>query len=57
MLLDKLLPVGFSKNTTSWQESYLAERHFAVEAINRVSKITNIECGVLQGSILGPLLF
>ena len=57
ILLDKLLPVGFSKNTTSWHESYFAERHFAVEAANRVSKFTNIECGVLQGSILGPLFF
>ena len=57
ILIDKLLPVGFSKNTTSWYESYLAERHFAVEAANWVSKFTNIECGALQGSILGRLLF
>ena len=42
---------------TSWYESYLAERHFTVEAANRVSKFANIKCGVLQGSILGPLLF
>ena len=57
ILTDKLLPVGFSKNTTSWYESYLAERHFDVEAANRFSKFTNIECGVLQGSLLGSLLF
>ena len=57
ILIDKLLPVGFSKNTTSWYESYLAERHFAVEVANRISKFTNIECGALQGSILGRLLF
>ena len=55
IIIDKLLPVGFSKNTTSWYESYLAERQFAVEAANRVSNFTNIECGVLQGSILGRL--
>ena len=35
ILLDKLLPVAFSKNTISWYESYLAERHFAVEVANR----------------------
>ena len=47
ILLDKLISVGFSKNTTNWNESNLAGRHFAVEAANRVSKFTNIECGVL----------
>ena len=56
-LLDKLLPIGFSKNTISWYESYLAERHFALEVANRVSKFANISCGIPQGSVLGPLLF
>ena len=56
ILLDKLLPIGFSKNTISLYESYLIERHFTVEAANRVSKFANISCGVPQGSILGPLL-
>ena len=57
ILLDKLLPIGFSKNMISWYESYLAEHHFTVEVANRVSEFTNISCGVPQGSILGPLLF
>ena len=39
ILLDKLLPIGFSKNTISWSESYLAEHHFTVEVANRVSQI------------------
>ena len=56
ILLDKLLPIGFSKNTISWYESYLAERHFTVEIASRVSKLANISCGVPQSSILGPLL-
>ena len=38
ILLDKLLPIGFSKNTINWYESYLAERHFTVEVANQVSK-------------------
>ena len=57
ILLDKLLPIGFSKNTISWYESYLAEHHFTVEVPNRVSKFSKISCGVPQGSILSPLLF
>ena len=57
ILLDKLLPIGFSKNTISCYESYLVERHFTVEVANRVSEFTNISCGVPQGSILGSLLF
>ena len=57
ILLDKLLPTGFSKNMTSCYESYLADHHFTAEIANQVSKFVNIKCGVLQGSILGPLLF
>ena len=57
ILLEKHLPIGFSKNTISWYEPYLAERHFTVEVANWVSKFSKISCGVLQGSILGPVLF
>ena len=49
ILLYKLLPIGFSKNTISWYESYLVERHFTLEVANRFSKIANISCGVPQG--------
>ena len=57
ILLYKLLPIGFSKNTVSWYESNLVECHFTVEVTNWVSKFANISCGAPQGSILGPLLF
>ena len=57
ILLDKLLPIGFSKNTISWYESYLTERHFVVAVANRVSKFSKILCSVAQGSSLGLLLF
>ena len=57
ILLDKLLPIGFSKNSISWYESYLVKRHFTVEVANQVPKVANISCGVPQGSVLGPLLF
>ena len=57
ILIDRLLPIGFSKNTISCYESYLAERHFTVKVANRVSKFSKILCGISQGSILGPVLF
>ena len=57
ILLDNLLPAGFSKNTTSWYEFYLAERHFTAEVAKWVSQFANISCGVPHGSILGLLLF
>ena len=34
ILLDKLLPIDFSKNTISWYESYITELHFTVERFN-----------------------
>ena len=49
ILLDKLLPIGFSRNMISWYESYLAEHHFTIEVANRVSKFSKTSCGVLQG--------
>ena len=49
ILLNTVLPVGFSKNTIKWYECYLAEGHFTVEVANRVSKYANILCGVPQG--------
>ena len=53
ILLDKLLPKGFSKITISWYESFLAERHFTVEVAIQVLKFANVSYGALQGSILG----
>ena len=34
-----------------------AVHHFTVEIANRASNFTNIFCGVLQCSFLGPVLF
>ena len=51
ILYGKPLPIGFSRNTVTWCQSYLAERHFTVE----VAKFANISCRVPQSSILGHL--
>ena len=45
ILLSKLLPISFSKNTISSYESYLAEHYFTVEVANWVSKFANISWG------------
>ena len=56
ILLKKLSIIGFSDHTVKWFQSYLSNRKFTVNLDNSISEVSNI-CGVLQGSILGPLLF
>ena len=56
-LIDRLLPIRFSKNMISLHKSCWVECHFTVEVVNSVLKWANISCGVPQTSILGPVLF
>ena len=48
---------GFSENAISWFKSYLSTRSFIVNIENDYSDRGDLNCGVHQGSILGPLLF
>ena len=57
ILLKKLSVIGFSDHTVKWFQSYLSNRKFTVNLDNSFSEVSNISCGVPQGSILGPLLF
>ena len=57
MLLKKLIIIGFSDHTVKWFQSYLSNRKFTVNLENSFSEVSNISCGVPQGSILGSLLF
>ena len=57
ILLQKLKTFGFSKDVLLWFESYLSNRSFCISLDNCLSSPTKLECGVPQGSILGPLLF
>ena len=43
--------------TLSLLKSYLTNRYQYVSYNNTNSKILPIKCGVLQGSVLGPVLF
>ena len=47
----------FSDSVIKWFKSYLENRTFSVQVEDSFSGFGNLDCGVPQGSILGPLLF
>ena len=57
ILLKKMSTLRFSDGSINWFQSYLSNRSFRVSAHDKYSCIVKIDCGVPQGSILGPLLF
>lgn len=56
-LLEKLNQNGIRGKVLKWLKSYLSNRTQQVRFNNQYSKLMNIEHGVPQGSILGPLLY
>ena len=57
ILIKKLKYYGVMDTSLKWFESYLTNRKQYVEYNNTKSTILDINTGVPQGSILGPLLF
>ncbi len=49
--------VGASGTALDWFVSYLSNRTFVVSIAGEVSQRSEVVCGVLQRSLLGPILF
>lgn len=57
ILLQKLDTCGIRGTSLMWLKSYLTNRQPFVQLEERKSTLTQILCGVPQGSILGPKQF
>ena len=57
ILLSKLKRYGIHETALQWINSYLSDREHLVSWNQTHSPLLNINIGVPQGSILGPLLF
>ena len=57
ILLKKLEKSGIKGSTLNWFKSYLSKRSQCVEVGGALSEPRPIDISVLQGSILGPILF
>ena len=57
ILINKLAKYGITGIENNWFKSYLTNRSQYCSIDGQVSDIMAIECGIPQGSCLGPLLF
>ena len=57
ILVKKLKHYGVNEKTLGWLGSYLFQRKQYIENSNNIKYLLEIDYGVPQGSILGPLFF
>ena len=57
ILLKKLDHYGIRRIENQWFHSYMSDRSQFVTIEGKESSLAKVDCGVPQGSLLGPLLF
>ena len=57
ILLNKMSFYGFKDHASKWFQSYLYKREHIVSCQNKLSGKCQLQIGIPQGSVLGPLLF
>jgi hypothetical protein len=57
ILLSKLEKMGVTNTALNWFKNYLSERSQIVDINGALSDSLNLDISVIQGSILGPILF
>lgn len=56
-LLAKLIHISIDHDNIKWFLDYFSNRTQSVKMGDRTSSVSEVKCGVPQGSVLGPLLF
>ena len=56
-LITKMSKLGFSRDFLIWTLNYVMHRKQFVQIDDTCSEVKNVNFGVPQGSILGPVLF
>ena len=57
LLIGKLASYGVENPLLAWFDSFLSDRHQIVKINSSLSNSVPVRSGVIQGCVLGPLLF